>query len=91
MRKQYDEDCRTREAGYELKPMVKKPPVCVQTLCTATEAFSTCCFCCHFKDICGDDGIRTHDLYVANVPLSQLSYIPFVRFCCFAYLHHPFQ
>ncbi len=24
----------------------------------------------------GDDGIRTHDLYVANVPLSQLSYIP---------------
>jgi hypothetical protein len=24
----------------------------------------------------GDDGIRTHDLYVANVPLSHLSYIP---------------
>ncbi len=24
----------------------------------------------------GDDGIRTHDLYVANVPLSRLSYIP---------------
>ena len=26
----------------------------------------------------GDDGTRTHDLYVANVPLSQLSYIPTV-------------
>ena len=24
----------------------------------------------------GDEGIRTPDLYVANVPLSQLSYIP---------------
>ena len=24
----------------------------------------------------GDRGIRTHDLYVANVPLYQLSYIP---------------
>lgn len=24
----------------------------------------------------GDDGIRTHDPYVANVMLSQLSYIP---------------
>lgn len=25
----------------------------------------------------GDDGDRTHDLHVANVALSQLSYIPF--------------
>ena len=31
----------------------------------------------------GDDGIRTHDLYVANVPLSQLSYIP----TCYANLY----
>ncbi len=26
----------------------------------------------------GDDGIRTHDPHVANVMLSQLSYIPIV-------------
>jgi hypothetical protein len=25
----------------------------------------------------GDDGIRTHDLSVANAALSQLSYVPF--------------
>lgn len=24
----------------------------------------------------GDDGIRTHDLLIANEPLSQLSYVP---------------
>ena len=29
---------------------------------------------CSFRG--GDDGIRTHDPYVANVMLSQLSYIP---------------
>ena len=27
-------------------------------------------------EVGGDEGIRTPDLYVANVPLSQLSYIP---------------
>ena len=28
----------------------------------------------------GDDGIRTHDLSVANAALSQLSYVPFLGF-----------
>jgi hypothetical protein len=27
-------------------------------------------------ELCGDDGIRTHDLGVANATLSQLSYVP---------------
>ena len=31
----------------------------------------------------GDDGIRTHDPHVANVMLSQLSYIP-TKVCAFA-------
>lgn len=31
------------------------------------------------KNSGGDDGIRTHDFHVANVALSQLSYIPFPR------------
>ncbi len=30
----------------------------------------------------GDEGNRTPDLYVANVPLSQLSYIPTVMLIC---------
>jgi hypothetical protein len=30
----------------------------------------------HLAQPCGADGIRTHDLYVANVSLSQLSYSP---------------
>ena len=30
----------------------------------------------------GDDGIRTHDPYVANVVLSQLSYIPIFKYPC---------
>ena len=33
-------------------------------------------FNCPQKKYGGDEGIRTPDLYVANVPLSQLSYIP---------------
>lgn len=35
----------------------------------------------HFRG--GDDGIRTHDPHVANVMLSQLSYIP-TKVCAFA-------
>lgn len=37
----------------------------------------------------GDDGIRTHDPHVANVMLSQLSYIPIVwRACAQASILH---
>ena len=32
----------------------------------------------------GDDGIRTHDPLLAGQVLSQLSYTPRLRFCCFS-------
>ena len=32
----------------------------------------------------GDDGIRTHDPLLAGQVLSQLSYTPKLRFCCFS-------
>ena len=41
--------------------------------------------CCQaevsWKEDGGDEGIRTPDLYVANVPLSQLSYTPTKNAC----------